>query len=133
MKANMLLILVAVAGALLLWRGMKSFPLQPSSSEELVHYPRDLAEIKKLGGFWSLSPEQQAYVRYRYVDELRVLMEQANERMQMAQAAGDLASCHMYRTVIRRLQDSMQRVQRPSVDPTGEQQVIRNVTIHLSR
>jgi hypothetical protein len=125
---NILIALVVLGGGSLLLRNMK-----PGTSEELVHYPRDLAEVKKLGGFWKLSPEQQAYVRFRYVDELRVLLERVNERMQLAQFSGDLASCYQYRTLIRRLQDSMQRVQRPSVDPTGEQQVIMNVSIFLSR
>jgi hypothetical protein len=128
MKSNILLMLAVVCGGLLVWRGTKSSP-----SGELVHYPRDLAEIKKLGGFWNLSPEQQAYVRYRYVDELKVLMEQVNQRMQLAQFSGDLASCYVYRSLIKRLQESINRVQRPSVDPTGEQPVIMNVSIYLSR
>lgn len=125
---NMLVILAVLCGGLLVWRFVK-----PSDSQELVHYPRDLAEVKKLGGFWKLSPEQQAFVRYRYVDELRVLMEQVNQRMQLAQFSGDLSACYVYRTLIRRLQDSIDRAQRPSVDPTGEQQVIMNVSIYLSR
>lgn len=125
---NMLVILAVLCGGLLVWRFVK-----PSDSQELVHYPRDLAEVKKLGGFRKLSPEQQAFVRYRYVDELRVLMEQVNQRMQLAQFSGDLSACYVYRTLIRRLQDSIDRAQRPSVDPTGEQQVIMNVSIYLSR
>lgn len=125
---NMLVILVVLGGGLLLWKFLK-----PSPAAEMVHYPRDYAEIRKLGGFWKLSPEQQAYVRYRYVDELRVLMERANERMQLAQFAGDLSACYVYRSLIKRLQESIDRVQRPSADPTGEQMVILNASVYLSR
>jgi hypothetical protein len=128
MKTHLLLIFALIGGGVFLWKGAK-----PSPPGELVHYPRDLAEIKKLGGFWNLSPEQMAYVRFRYVDELKVLMEQVNLRMQLAQFSGDLASCYVYRSLIKRLQESINRVQRPSVDPTGEQPVIMNVSIYLSR
>ena len=98
------LILIALGGGLLAYRGMHSSP-----SFQPTRYPRDLAEIKKAGGFSKLSPEQQVYVRYRYVHELQLLMGQVNQRMQMAQFAGDLAACYTYRTLIERLKESIRR------------------------
>jgi hypothetical protein len=124
------LLFLALIGAFLLWRGGK---LTGSGSGEIPHDPSTLAEIRQAGGFWKLLPEQQAGVRYRYVQELQLLLEQVNQRMQAAQFSGDLPACYVYRTMILQLQNSIARAVNASCDPTAEQAVLVYVSVALAR
>jgi len=118
------LVLIGAGVIFLLWRA----GMTPGSGE---HYPVSAAEVKKAGGFWKLSPEQQMFVRYKYIHDIQRLLEQANRRMQMAQFANDLPACYVYRTHIQRLQDILQRVEDVHCDPTAEEMPLLMVRVAL--
>lgn len=104
-----------------------------NGGEASPHYPKDYSEIRKAGGFWKLSLEEQAGVRDQCVEELQLLLEQVNDRMRFAQQGNNLSAIYVYRQMIQRLMISIRRAQNPACDPTAEQSVIAYMTAALSR